>query len=113
MRNILSLMFALDADQVTRLKHYVMTAEGKYDIANVALHIPVVTRNGRYETIIENLDINCDSLTKNIYMMLHIVDREGIREAMEKDDCIFTLGMKFSPRSKKMCFTVAYDGCPE
>lgn len=111
MRNVLSLMFALDADQVARFNHYVLNDNNEYDMANICLHIPVVTRNtGRFETMIETINIQRDSLTKNIALTLHLLDRDGIGEAMAKDDCIFNLGMSFSPRSKKMNLSIAFDG---
>jgi len=110
-RNILSLMFALNADQVTRLNHYVLNEEGKYELANIHLAIAVISPSvGRFETMIESMNIQRDSITKNIAITLHIVDRDGIAEALSKDSCIFELGMAYSNRTNKLSFNIHYDG---
>ena len=110
-RNILSLMFALNADQVTHLNHYVLNEEGKYELANIHLAIAVISPSvGRFETMIESMNIQRDSITKNIAITLHIVDRDGIAEALSKDQCIFELGMAYSNRTNKLSFNIHYDG---
>ena len=113
MRQITSLMFALDADQATRLNHYVKNEAGEYDLANVSLGVVVMTKGlGRFETLLENIEITRDEITQNIALTLHLVDKDNLREAMIGDNRIFNLDLKFSPRTQKVSFIVRYDGCP-
>ena len=78
-RNILSLMFALNADQVTRLNHYVLNEEGKYELANIHLAITVISPSvGRFETMIESMNIQRDSITKNIAINFNLLTTSNI-----------------------------------
>lgn len=111
MRTITSLMFSLSADQAFRLNHYAKNKDDKFDLSNICITVPVSTKSeGRHECLIENMDILEDSLTKNISITLHLVDKEGLREAMEKDNRIYILDMKHSPRTNKLSFSIVHDG---
>lgn len=109
---ILSLLFSLDVDKITRLKHYCSNVDRSgFDMAAIDLNTTFYTLAGRFDARIEKIDIAIDSVTQNANFTMHVHDKEGIEAQMRKDNIYYHLDMKYSPRTKKVSFVVHYDGC--